>query len=267
MKILTQKLESIELNVIDALLLLNSTISILKETSSDDTSMNNLVESSIQFACKLGIDPTYEFNRAHRRRLLPKKLDSNSNSQATVDMKTFYRAEFKKVLDKLITLSMEHLTKCMSTIEPIFNLFSTPLKSNIHPEYLKKVIAQFPPGSSASKLTDYDEVFSEFSILVHHCLDISNLKEILKTSESLKHLLPNVIMMLRLVYTAPVSTASNERSFSKLKIIKNYLRSTSSSSRLQNLMLLNYNKDILDKIDLKLLTDKWSILKERRIIV
>lgn len=52
MKILTEKLEVIEPNVIDALMLLNNTIEILKDINNDDTGMNNLVESSIQFACK-----------------------------------------------------------------------------------------------------------------------------------------------------------------------------------------------------------------------
>jgi hypothetical protein len=63
MKILTEKLEAIELNVIDALMLLNNAIEILKDINNDDIGMNNLVESSIQFACKLGIDPNYDFNR------------------------------------------------------------------------------------------------------------------------------------------------------------------------------------------------------------
>lgn len=43
MKILTEKLESIELNVIDALMLLNNTIEILKDINNDDACMNNLV--------------------------------------------------------------------------------------------------------------------------------------------------------------------------------------------------------------------------------
>jgi hypothetical protein len=63
---------------------------------------------------------------------------------------------------------------------------------------------------------------------------MSNLLEILKTSEFFKHILPNVNMILRLVFTAPISTASNERAFSKLKMVNNYLRSTTSADRLQN---------------------------------
>jgi len=40
---------------------------------------------------------------------------------------------------------------------------------------------------------------------------MSNLLEILKTSESFKHLLPNVSMLLQLVFTDSINTAFNER--------------------------------------------------------
>uniref|UniRef100_A0A2S2PY56 Uncharacterized protein n=1 Tax=Sipha flava TaxID=143950 RepID=A0A2S2PY56_9HEMI len=75
MKVLTEKLEAIELNVIDALMLLNNINDILKEINNDDVGMDNLVENSIQFAYKLGIDPNYDFNRLHRRRLKLNRLD------------------------------------------------------------------------------------------------------------------------------------------------------------------------------------------------
>jgi hypothetical protein len=42
--------------------------------------------------------------------------------------------------------------------------------------------------------------------------------------------------MLRLVFTAPISTTSNEWAFSKLKMVKYYLRSTIQLNRLQNVM-------------------------------
>lgn len=120
----------------------------------------------------------------------------------------------------------------------------------------KKIIELFPPENSAFKLTDYDEILSECLILVHQCNGMSNLLEILKTSESFKHILPNVNKMLRLVFTTPISIASNERAFNILKTVKNYLRFITSADRLQNLMLLNSNKDILDSVNMTMLVDK-----------
>ncbi|CAM5090436.1 unnamed protein product [Natator depressus] len=42
-----------------------------------------------------------------------------------------------------------------------------------------------------------------------------------------EHFTPNTAIALHILLTVPVSLASGERSFSKLKLLKNYLRSTS----------------------------------------
>jgi len=53
-----------------------------------------------------------------------------------------------------------------------------------------------------------------------------------------------------LAFTAPITVASNERTFSKLKLIKNYLRSTTCEKLLSSPMILNAEKDILDNLNI-----------------
>ena len=54
----------------------------------------------------------------------------------------------------------------------------------------------------------------------------------------------------------PASNATSERSFSALRRVKTYLRSTMVQQRLNNLMVLHVHKDMTDAIDLqKLATD------------
>lgn len=48
---------------------------------------------------------------------------------------------------------------------------------------------------------------------------------------------PNMWVALRIAVTTPVTVASAERSFSKLKLIKTYLRSTMSQERLNGLAI------------------------------
>nr|XP_047138396.1 uncharacterized protein LOC124814602 [Hydra vulgaris] len=50
---------------------------------------------------------------------------------------------------------------------------------------------------------------------------------------SLISLYPNTVVALRILLTLPVSVASGERSFSKLKLIKNYLRSSIGQTKLK----------------------------------
>jgi len=50
---------------------------------------------------------------------------------------------------------------------------------------------------------------------------------------------PNAVIMLRIFFTIAVSVATCERSFAKLKLIKNYLRSSMSTLRLRNFATLS----------------------------
>jgi len=59
---------------------------------------------------------------------------------------------------------------------------------------------------------------------------------------------PNVIIMLWIFLTIAVSVATLERSFMKLKLIKNYLRSGMSTLRLRNLATLPIEQELADKI-------------------
>ena len=60
---------------------------------------------------------------------------------------------------------------------------------------------------------------------------------------------PNAYIAYRIMLTIPVSVASAERSFSKLKLIKSYLRSTMSQQRLNEFDLLSIEKEILQEVD------------------
>lgn len=65
--------------------------------------------------------------------------------------------------------------------------------------------------------------------------------------------------------TIPISVASGEGSFSKLKLIKNYLRSTMCQERLNGLSVISIEKNILNTIDIEELSEKFSKLKSRRV--
>ena len=76
---------------------------------------------------------------------------------------------------------------------------------------------------------------------------------------------PGVYKSYKLLLTAPVTVATNERTFSKMKIIKNFLRSTMSGERLDDLIVLATEKDISDKIDLNMASKAWATKKNRKL--
>ncbi|KAJ8717776.1 hypothetical protein PYW07_005706 [Mythimna separata] len=82
---------------------------------------------------------------------------------------------------------------------------------------------------------------------------------------NLKELYPNVWIALRILLTIPVTVASGERSFSKLKLIKTYLRSTISQSRLTNLATLSIENEIAGNIDFDNLIKEFADRKARKV--
>jgi hypothetical protein len=55
---------------------------------------------------------------------------------------------------------------------------------------------------------------------------------------------PNVSIAYRILFTVPIMVASAKMSFSKLKLLKNYLRSTMSQERLNGLATLCIEKKL-----------------------
>ena len=75
---------------------------------------------------------------------------------------------------------------------------------------------------------------------------------------------PNISIAYRIFFTMPVTVASAERSFSKLKLLKNYLRSTMSQERLNGLATLCIEKKMLDEIDIDTIISDFASQNVRR---
>lgn len=74
---------------------------------------------------------------------------------------------------------------------------------------------------------------------------------------------PNVRRCLVVLLTMPVSTATAERSFSTMKRVKTYLRSTMTTERLSGLGLLNVYRDM--EINSEYIVEKFAARKQRRL--
>jgi len=111
--------------------------------------------------------------------------------------------------------------------------------------------------STRQSIHEIDAIhYAEIEILLNQC-DGENLNDIFEKSESLKSILPWANQICHhLASTDPVTTASDERMFSKLKLIKNYRRSKMVDQRLNALMMLSCEKDITASLDIDDLVHK-----------
>jgi hypothetical protein len=75
---------------------------------------------------------------------------------------------------------------------------------------------------------------------------------------------PNILIAYQLLFTVPVTMASAKRSFSKFKLVKNYLRSHMSQERLNGLAILSFEKILLDKIDIDIIINDFAARHVRR---
>ena len=75
----------------------------------------------------------------------------------------------------------------------------------------------------------------------------SNLKDTLNVTN--EELYPSISTVLLILYTIPASTATTGRSFSVLRRLKTYLRTTMLQDRLISLAVLHVHRDIDIDID------------------
>jgi hypothetical protein len=76
---------------------------------------------------------------------------------------------------------------------------------------------------------------------------------------------PNIDILFRLFLILPPTSVSCERSFSKLKLIKTYLRSTMGEERLSNLAILSIEKNLIHYNEFDAIIDQFANVKSRKI--
>ena len=69
-------------------------------------------------------------------------------------------------------------------------------------------------------------------------------------------------MINRVILTIHVTVASLEQNFSKLKLLKSYLRSTMTQERLNDLAMIAPESDMLEKIDYESIIEIFISRKE-----
>jgi hypothetical protein len=84
------------------------------------------------------------------------------------------------------------------------------------------------------------------------------------TDNNLIEVYPNTYVTLRIILTIPVTVAPAERSFSKLKLIKTYIRSTMCQERFSALAIPSTEHNSVSKLYYSSVIDKFSTAKCRK---
>ena len=85
--------------------------------------------------------------------------------------------------------------------------------------------------------------------------------------ESRKTMLSEVYCLIQIFLTIPVTTATAESTFSSLKWLKTFLRSTMTQPRLNALMLMYVHRDLTESLDLTYIAKRFVSVNDRFILV
>lgn len=127
-------------------------------------------------------------------------------------------------------------------------------------ESQRAATASEPSATITSKLQDHELSDSADG---QQLQSPSSLAMLLHT-EDLQSTFSNVEIAIRMYMSIMVSNCSGERSFSKMALIKNKLRSTMSDRRLSALELLSVENDVLECVSFSDIIEQFAAAKSRK---
>jgi len=83
-------------------------------------------------------------------------------------------------------------------------------------------------------------------------------------TQAMRAMFPHVESLVRLLLVNPASSATAERSFSSLRRLKTYLRSTCGQQRLNGIALCHVHKDIIDNINVDEIMKEFILSRDNR---
>ena len=93
---------------------------------------------------------------------------------------------------------------------------------------------------------------------------IGTVVDIMNVNNFSKTFLSEVDCLIRMYLTVPMTSATAERTFSTLRQLKNYLRSTMSQKRLNHVVVLHTHKERIDELDLLATAREFVSANDRR---
>lgn len=232
----------------------------------------NAVISARDIAEELEIQPIFPEKRIRRKKRVFLYESASDEVQSTAE-DTFKREVFYPLVDA-VTASVKSRSTAIYNHNSqwgfLYNLANLPPKDDLKQSCLKlETLLKNTDGISD---INGNELFCELQH-VNSILELNEIQErqvqpidvlrAIKKTDS-KDLFINLWIALRVLLTTPVTVASAERSFSKLKLIKTYLRSTMSQDRLNSLAIMSIENEEARKIDFKDILKTFARAKSRR---
>uniref|UniRef100_A0A8D8ETT4 Zinc finger MYM-type protein 1 n=4 Tax=Culex pipiens TaxID=7175 RepID=A0A8D8ETT4_CULPI len=189
-----------------------------------------------------------------RRRKKPKNLKADADSEYDKDpTKTHFRLIYESIIDEIVEcIQWRFDTKAFKFMLKAeqFLLGQNDKKEEIASFYRDDI-------NMESLLQQREMLFDIMNGKNKQRECLQSFIDMFKEEPSLKEVLPEVHKFLRLLMTIPVTSATAERSFSGLKRLKTFLRSTMTQQRLNSLAIINFHKAEAEGLNIDQIADEF----------
>ncbi|XP_074291587.1 uncharacterized protein LOC141618388 [Silene latifolia] len=215
--------------------------------------------SSMNIAKSIALEMDVEPTLPTKRRVIRKRHfdETNQDDEQNKSPEELFKHEYFFVVVDMAITSLKTRFEQLKTFESIFGFLfdSNKLKSLDENELRGRCITFHSTYTSDVDLNDlYSELKVIQSTLPNKLMSATEILEFVISADCY----PNASISYKFFLTVPVTVASAERSFSKLKLIKTYLRSSMSQERLNGLAILSIEKELLKDIDVDVIINDFA---------
>ncbi|XP_029344367.1 52 kDa repressor of the inhibitor of the protein kinase-like [Acyrthosiphon pisum] len=268
--ILSNRLQEKTATLGQAAQIIHSVIQSLKDYRNDDKFL--VIWNQInEFAKKHQVSiekPTIGLGSKRRRvestRLSNFYVTSTTSAQqevsAQVTNEAFWRIKYYAVLDSVIeNLIRRFSDQSLELAQSVDNFFLLDFKeSKLFINHYKDLFQ-----------IDTDTLMAEMTVAKNAFQTVYQ-DQVLGDPEQMKSIIneatfPNLYKLLGVAYTLPISSATCERSFSAMRRVKTWLRSTMIQERFSNLSIIHIERDISNNINSEDILNDFSSANNRKI--
>ncbi|XP_071689073.1 uncharacterized protein [Rutidosis leptorrhynchoides] len=236
-----------------------------------ENGLDNAINEAKQIAETVEIEPEFSVKRASYRKKQFDEIPNTEREQQSA--KDQFRTDYFIVLVDMALVQLNSRFKQMKNFESIFGfLFDASKLAYLDIVKLKECCMNLESALTCDNDSDIDgnDLFMELKVLKDMLPKKAYEGERPWTSIQIMEftkkmdLFPNILLAYKILLTVPVTVASAERSFSKLKLLKSYLRSTMSQERLNGLAILSIENKFLADIDYEKIIDDFASRNAQR---
>ena len=263
-EITSKSLQEVNLNIPQAVSLISNNLVYVKDYRTDEQ-LQEMLETARKLSVEIDIEPEFQKKRGRTKKRM---FAYESQEESMTEEDNLKINFFSSILDHAIGSLQDRFEMLMQHNNQFNFLYSLNANDITEDELLKRCM-DLEKLLSCNELKDVSgtNLFEEMKYLRNHYKGNYSPRNILDfiCSNNLNAALGNLFVSLRILLTLPVSVATAERSFSKMKLIKTYFRSTIAQDRMDGLAMLSIEQAIAKELDLEDMIKSFAIVKQERL--